>query len=102
MINIADRTKNQSNIANKLAKQIFENASKIFDTLKRFDQLILEGNEKMRKAVDLKPKIETNLADNEIFSKKIVKALKSLNEQLEKVKIASSKSTFILQNVNSV
>jgi hypothetical protein len=56
----------------------------------------------MQRAVDLKPRIETNLAESEIFSNKVAKQLKSLNEQLVNFESEKSKSIFILQNMNSV
>lgn len=99
---LAEKTKTQSDEANKVAKQLFENATKIYDTLKRFDQLILEGSQKMLKALDLKPKIEENLNEADTFASKLKIQLAQLNNHLENIKKISFKSTFILQNANSV
>lgn len=102
LLNIAEKTRNQSDSASSLAKQIFENATKIFETLKRFDQLILEGSEKMRKALDLKPLIDDNLFQSEALANKFNKQLRVLNDQIENVKIVSTTSSVMIENVNNV
>lgn len=102
LFSLAEKTRNESNEANELTKQIFENATIILNTLKTFDQLILEGKEKMSKSLRLKPLIENKLELANTEANKFEKKIEYLNELIDSIKKISSQSTICLQNLNYV
>lgn len=98
----AERTRNETDKANKLAKEVHENATNILRTLEKFDELITSGKAKVASAELLKPQIEQNIQ----FSNNLLADLNGqfniLNGKLADIKSISAKSQMILTEANKV
>lgn len=99
---LAERTRNETDKANKLAKEVHENATNILNTLEKFDELITSGKEKVANAEKLKPEIEENIKTSQNLAVELNGQLSSLNAKLNDIKSISSKSQNILIDANKV
>jgi uncharacterized protein YoxC len=61
--NLAERVRNETVEAKDLATQVYKNTTEILRTLERFDQVVLEGQEKAKRAEMLRPSIDENNVD---------------------------------------
>ena len=102
MYTLAERTRNETDKATKLAKEVHENATNILNTLEKFDELITSGKEKVANAERLKPEIEENIKMSNSLAIEINSQLSSLNSKLNDIKSISTKSQNILTDANKV
>lgn len=82
-------------------REIFENATQIYEALQRSDELVRAGKEKVAAAENLKPFIQESLDEGEAHSFKLKRSLEELNQQIENVKFVSDESVKIMKHTTS-
>lgn len=102
MYMIAERTRNETDKANELAKEVHENATNILNTLEQFDELVSSGKQKVANAELLKPKIDENIKNSNNLLLELNSQLSSLNNKLNEIQSISGKSQNMLVEVNKV
>lgn len=98
----AERTRNETDKANNLAKEVHENATNILKTLEKFDELITSGKEKVASADLLKPKIEENIKNSNSLLVELNSQFSSLSSKLNDIRSISAKSQNMLAEANKV
>ncbi len=100
MYNLADRVRNESMAAIELATQVYQNATRMLQTLEQYDEVILEGQEKIKQADLLKPLIDENNADSRQVMASVQEKLQTLKLSLNEVKYAVFNSEGTLREAN--
>ncbi len=96
MFNIAQKTRSESDQASNLAMNVFNNATKILETLDDFDELVSSGKEKLKQAELSRSQTEDNNRKMTSLIKQVREKLSDLNFSVEEIKRASTKSSNIL------
>lgn len=102
LFNLAERTRNETEKANALAKEVYQNATNILETLEKFDELISAGKEKVKQSESLKPIIEENIQNSKKLMNEVNSQLDNLNLKLNEIKSISTKSVNVLAEANAV
>ncbi|RNA21261.1 Laminin subunit gamma-1 [Brachionus plicatilis] len=87
LLEYSENVLNEANLAHNLTKELVANASKILETLQKFDQLILKGKQDILQAESFRPDTEQNIRDSE----NLYALLKERLDMLE-IKLDESKS----------
>ncbi|CAF0707486.1 unnamed protein product [Brachionus calyciflorus] len=100
LYDFAERVRQQADSAQNITKELFSNASKILETLGKFDQLILSGKENLEKAESLQNETENNIKmSNELYVTLNTK-LNNLIEKLDQVKKTSLETESKIRHAN--
>jgi hypothetical protein len=102
LFNLSDRTKNESDSAIKLANEVFENATKVLNTLNNFENIINQGKKSLDEAEALKPTIDGNIKSSEELLLQIQQKLQKTKVALNEAKRSSDKSINMLGLANNV
>jgi hypothetical protein len=102
LFKIAQKTKNESDLASSLAMEVYSNATKILETLEDFDQLVTTGKEKLKQAELSRSLTEENNRKMNNQLKQIREKINELNTAIDDIKKSSSKSANILNETFSV
>ena len=102
LFRIAEKTRNESDHASNLAASIYNNATKILETLEDFDVLVTEGKEKLKQAETNRALTEENNRKMNQLIKQIREKIRDLNVSIDEVRKLSSKSSNILSDTFAV
>ncbi len=89
MHNLAERVRNDTSAAIDLATQVYTNASAMLQTLDRYEEVIIEGKERVKQAELLRPDIDENNADGRQVISRVQEKLDSLRQSLNDVKFVT-------------
>lgn len=102
LFKIAQKTKNESDFSSSLAMEVYNNATKILQTLEDFDELVTTGKEKLKQAEMNRSLTEENNRKMNNQLKQIREKIKELNTAIDDIKKSSLKSSNILNETFSV
>lgn len=95
----SEKSKNQTDEAIKKAKDAYDAAAKIVETLEDFDNILQENKRKADEQMAIKAETKTNLEASNELSKKFGE---NLNEAKQNLNDASKKATDASINLNLV
>lgn len=102
LLEIAERTRNKSDVALRGTEAIFANATKILEALRQSDQLIREGKKSVAEAVGLRDEIEGTIVKSQEANRELHGRLHEMDNQLENVKIMTDESMKIMKHATMV
>lgn len=100
MFGLAERVRNESESAITLATQVHQNATRILDTLKNFDDIVADGKERVKNAEELKTVIDQNVLESHGLVYKLRERLDTLRSKIDDIKRRTYESENTLREAN--
>ncbi len=102
LLEMAEKTSNKSDSALGAIGTIYENATRIYQALKKSDELIRNGKKNVAEAVKLKGGIEANFVKSQEANRDLYSRLHDMGNQLENVKLMTDESVKIMRHASLV
>jgi len=102
LYNIAEKARNNSESASKMANEVFANASKILQTLENFDEIVSKGKQKLDGVESAKNLTQANLDQVQEALRDFDQKLFDLNSKIEDIKSITYGLNLTISDAQSV